>query len=109
MTVKPIKAELRGLAIATARAQFRIMGLKAEDMTADDALTVLDDLLRDQPHLWASIWYDEASDNQIKLFKREWATWVRYHHFSTATLKYYLSSGASYSVRNVTGIQLDYE
>ena len=65
----------RRLAIGAARSEMRRVGLDQGDMSAEQALMVLDDLTRTEPYLEASIWYRNASENQIVLFKREWRYW----------------------------------
>lgn len=47
---------------------------KWQMLTADEALQVLDDLLRIEPKLIASQWYAKASNTQLVEFKREWKT-----------------------------------
>jgi hypothetical protein len=44
-------------------------------VSAENALDVLDDLGRSIPGLIASQWYAKATENQIRLFKREWNRW----------------------------------
>ena len=64
--------EKRATALGAVRSQMRRMGIDFKSETANDALTVLDDIARTEPNLIASEWYLNASDNQIALFKREW-------------------------------------
>jgi len=64
------KTQARDTARRTARAEAKRLGYA--DITAQDALTILDDIARSEPLLIASIWYRDASDNQIALFRREW-------------------------------------
>ena len=63
----------RETAIRAARAQLRSNG---QPMTLENAERVLDDMARTQPQLVAAQWWQTASDNQIKLFRREWRQWV---------------------------------
>lgn len=65
-------AEQRDIALGAARSQLRRMGKDPQLVEAHVALRVLDDLLRSEPALIASQWYDQASDHQIALFCREW-------------------------------------
>jgi hypothetical protein len=69
------QAEMRDIALGAIRSQARQMNIEPETMDADEALTVLDDIYRVDPDIIASVWYGEASDNQIKMFKREWRQW----------------------------------
>ena len=65
--------EKRAVALGAARSQLRRMGVTLEkSVPFDDVLRVLDDLNRTEPELVASQWYAKASDNQIKLLRREW-------------------------------------
>jgi len=54
------------------RSEIRNHGGSVKGVSADEALVILDDISRANPKLEAAYWYDLASDNQIKLFKREW-------------------------------------
>jgi len=63
----------RETAIRAARAQLRSNG---QPMTLENAERVLDDMARTQPQLVAAQWWQTASDNQIKLFRREWRQWI---------------------------------
>lgn len=65
------KSQQRRYAIGAARVEMSRTGKVSRD--PNDALAVLDDLLRQDPGLEASIWYANATDNQIKLFRREWS------------------------------------
>lgn len=69
------KKEMRETAIGAARSQARRNGCRPENLSAKEALGVLDDIYRVDPQVVASIWYGNASDNQIKLFCREWNAW----------------------------------
>jgi len=65
--------EKRAIALGAARSQLRRMGVPIDQSVPfDDALAVLDDLHRSEPDLIASQWYAQASENQIKLLRREW-------------------------------------
>ena len=68
--------EMREIAHGAARAQMRKMGIEPSERTAQEALAALDDLWRENWYLVAAIWYAEASDNQEKLFRREWKRWA---------------------------------
>ena len=63
----------RQTAIRAARSQLRSLGAA---MTVDNAERVLDDMARTQPQLVAAMWWTQASDNQIKLFRKEWRQWT---------------------------------
>ena len=66
------KAEMRQVAIRAIRSEARRTGREPETFDAETALTILDDMYRIDPEVIASLWYGQASDNQIKLFKKEW-------------------------------------
>lgn len=73
------KSSMRRFAIGAARSEMRRAEYSTERMTPEAALRILDDLARKDRHSEASIWYLNASDNQIKLFKREWRKyWYHY-------------------------------
>lgn len=69
------QAELREIALGAARSYLRRMGIDPATIEPDKALAALDDLYRIDQEVLASIWYGSASDNQIKLFKREFSKW----------------------------------
>jgi hypothetical protein len=62
----------RQIAIRATRSQARRIGVDPAAIDGRGALVVLDDLARVEPDLVASEWYAAASDNQVKLFVREW-------------------------------------
>jgi hypothetical protein len=70
------KTGQREMAIRATRSQARKQGIEPLEMTADQALAVLDDIARSEPDLVASHWYHSASDAQITLFKSDWKRWV---------------------------------
>jgi hypothetical protein len=63
--------EQRRIAQGTVRSEARRQGIATADLTAAQALAMLDDLYRTEPMLVASIWYGQASEAQMKLFARE--------------------------------------
>ena len=65
-------ATMRRVAQGAARSQMRRQGIDPKQASAEDALRVLDDIYRVDPELIAALWYGQASDNQIRLFEREW-------------------------------------
>lgn len=69
-------ASKRKIALSAARSQLERSGFSKHDiertLSCDAALAALDDLLRLSPDTIAAQWYSIASDNQIKLFRREW-------------------------------------
>lgn len=71
------QTQKRQTAISAARSELRAAGDDPATIDAATALTVLDDLARQEPNLTAAVWYMEASDNQIRTFRREWAAWQR--------------------------------
>jgi len=70
---------MRGKAEAVARSLLRELGKDPKDISPDEALVVLDDFERTNPNHDASVWYRTATDNQIRLFKREWQGRQRYY------------------------------
>lgn len=64
--------EQRQIALGAVRSQLRTWDLDPLTESAQDALKTLDDIARTEPKLIASIWYLQASDNQIALFIKEW-------------------------------------
>ncbi len=72
-----ILKQQRQEAIKIARRQARQMNIDPDSITASDALAILDDVARVEPDLIASRWYLAATDNQVRLFRREWG-----QHFS---------------------------
>jgi hypothetical protein len=69
------QADKRKIALGAVRSEFRRQGRQPQFQLATSALAVLDDLLRSEPDLIASQWYDKASEAQIKLFSKEWNAW----------------------------------
>ncbi len=65
--------EKRSIALGAVRSQLRRMEVTIDrSVPFDDVLRVLDDLHRAEPDLVASQWYANASENQIRLLRREW-------------------------------------
>jgi hypothetical protein len=71
------RAAYREIALRAARAMLRHSSIAPETASADEALKALDDLYRVKPDLIASQWYDLASGNQLRLFRRDWREWQR--------------------------------
>ena len=65
-------AEQRKIAIAAVRSEMRRYGDDPKQKSAEFALTVLDDIARSEPGKVSAQWYINASNNQIRLFEREW-------------------------------------
>jgi len=65
-------AELREIAIRAARSYLRAQGTDPAQVNVDAALAALDDLYRIDQAMLASLWYGQASDNQMREFRREW-------------------------------------
>ena len=61
--------EMRDTALSTARS---IIIEKQLEMTLEVAEKVLDDFAREHPAYYAGYWWLHATENQYKLFKREW-------------------------------------
>jgi len=66
------KHEMRKTAQGAVRSEVRQQKRNPRDLSSKEALVVMDDLCREEPTLVASVWYAEASENQIKLFEQEW-------------------------------------
>jgi len=64
--------QAREVALRTVLSILRENGQDPTQVTADDALLVLDDLCRSEPQLVASYWYGKASERQFRLFGKEW-------------------------------------
>jgi len=65
----------REIAMSAARSHLREQGIDPLTCDSEDALIALDDLSRLDSGLVGSQWYLEATDNQVKLFRREWRKW----------------------------------
>ena len=59
----------RDMALATARSIIRERHL---EMTLENAERVLDEYARTNPEYLTGLWWLNTSDNQWKLFRREW-------------------------------------
>lgn len=70
-------AEMRSIAMGATRSKARAMGIDPTTQSADDMLTILDDVARVIPDAIACQWYSKASEHQIRLFRREWTAWVK--------------------------------
>ncbi len=68
------RAEARSLAASVARSIMRERGIDPLNpaVTANMALDTLDDEARRSPHDCVGRWYLGASENQLRLFGREW-------------------------------------
>lgn len=75
------QAEMRRVAMQAARSQLRRIGIKPVNATANDALDALDDLMRSEPDLIASQWYEKAGPGDVFLFRSDWLTWKRQEVF----------------------------
>lgn len=64
--------EMLDIALGAVRSQARRQGINPETLNADEAVKILDDLLRSDPTLIASMWYGEADDAAVNRFKAEW-------------------------------------
>lgn len=71
------KTEARKVAIGAVRSELRRHSQSPVMISPLDAEKVLDDIARQDSQLIASIWYLNASDAQVKLFRREWNAWVK--------------------------------
>ena len=71
------QTERRDIAIGATRSYIREQGAKPEWVSAEEAWRYLDNLARSEPTLIASEFYLEASENQVRLFWREWSRWQR--------------------------------
>lgn len=71
------QAERRNITLGAVRSYIRENGANPVDMSAEEAWQYLDNLAREEPLLIASKFYLECSENQWKLFRREWKCWRR--------------------------------
>jgi len=71
--------EQRQIALNTARSYLRKQGINPAQASADDALEALDDCCRLDAQYIASLWYWQASNRQVLLFRREWRRWCVDH------------------------------
>lgn len=69
------KDEMRKIALGAVRSQARWQGQNPADLTAKDALAILDDIYRGDKTLVASRWYGKATNHQLQLFDRDWTLW----------------------------------
>lgn len=77
--IKQTQTEQRELALSATRGVARQKKFNPEKLSADDMLLLLDDWSRtDRGESPACNWYRQASDNQIRLYKREHNAWVRW-------------------------------
>ncbi len=98
------KETQRKIAISAARSYLREQGIDPLACDSEDALIALDDLSRLDSDLTGSQWYLAATDNQVKLFRREWRKWrkgwiatnrivrLAYRRLETGNVKDLLSS-----------------
>ncbi len=70
-------AELRREALEYARGQLRRLGENPEKASAEDAARVVDELAFCKPQSPIAKWWLASSENQYKLFCREWRAWCR--------------------------------
>ena len=83
------KAEQRQIALGAVRSQLCRMGISIDPFVPFlEVLKVLDDLNRAEPDLIASQWYAQASENQIRLLRRDWKQAVQpvYEHTLWGTI-----------------------
>lgn len=64
--------EMRNIALGAVRWQASRLGLQFDDVDSTRALRILDELSVNYPDKTASIWYINATESQIKSFRREW-------------------------------------
>lgn len=69
------KKQQREIALSSARSKAREMNIKPEFISANDALGILDDINRSDKELICSEWYNNRTENQEKLFIKEWNKW----------------------------------
>ncbi len=67
--------ERREIAAAAVRHVARKQGEEPSTLSADQALSILDGVMRSEPASIASVWYENATEHQILLFKQEWRAW----------------------------------
>jgi len=66
------QGEMREIALGAARSELRQFGIEPKTADIYTAEQALDNILRSTPNAIAARWYENASDNQWELFKREW-------------------------------------
>jgi hypothetical protein len=73
--------EARAVTLGAVRSQMRRLGIDVIGASVDDAYTVLDDICRQDRSTIAGDYYTMAlvSDNQMRLFARDWRRWQREH------------------------------
>jgi len=59
--------------LSAVRGQMRHLGLIPEHQSFYNVLCILDDFIRIGHE--SGLWYEDASNNQIKLLKRDWNRW----------------------------------
>ena len=69
---------MRKIAMGAVRSQARAQGQNPADLTAKDALAILDGIFRQDKTLVASQWYGAATSYQLDQFARDWSSWRRY-------------------------------
>jgi len=67
--------EKREIALGTVRSIARSHGHEPSAVSVEKALMMLDDEMRQHPDTVASVWYENATEHQIILFKQEWRRW----------------------------------
>jgi len=83
------KYEMRQVAAGAARSLLRQIGPLTGNESAEDAWLVLDELSRkpENENLVAVQWFKYSSENQYKLFNKEWERWQRKSKQDTEDLK----------------------
>ena len=69
------RSEQRKIALGVVRSIARENHYDMLMMTGDVAHAILDDFARTHPQMWASEWYYTATDNELRLFYRDWSRW----------------------------------
>ena len=71
------QARYRRMSLGAVASIARSQGRAVKNVSAEDALAILDDLARVERHLLVVEWYLAASSNQLALFRREWRKYCR--------------------------------
>jgi len=69
------RAQQRAVALSTARYQLRQLKVNLLEASAADAHAALDDNARRYPEMVGAKWYRSASEDELRLFYRDWCNW----------------------------------
>jgi hypothetical protein len=69
--------EMRNVALSATRWYLQHMGIDPQCVSAEEAVSALDDYARLDHELVCSRWYATASEREIVLFEHDWVCWQR--------------------------------